>query len=67
MIEYLIVEYPDGAQYAVPADRAHMHAGAKVVGKEHPTGVVQSLEEPAAPTAAVAEESAAPAPETPTP
>ena len=31
MPEYVIVEYPDGAQYAVLADRAHNHPGAKVI------------------------------------
>jgi hypothetical protein len=51
MPDYLIVEYPDGAQYAVHADRAHTHPGAKVIGKEQPTGVTQLLPAEDAPVA----------------
>jgi len=51
MPDYVIVEYPDGAQYAVLADRAHTHPGAKVIGKEDPTGVTQPLPAETAPAA----------------
>ena len=51
MPEYVIVEYPDGAQYAVLADRAHTHPGAKVIGAEHPTGITQPLPAEDAPAA----------------
>jgi len=61
MPEYLIVEYPDGAQYAVLADRAHTHPGAKVIGAEHPTGVTQPLPAEDAPAAKPAKAAPAPA------
>ena len=51
MPEYVIVEYPDGAQYAVLADRAHTHPGAKVIGAEHPTGITQPLPAESVPAA----------------
>jgi hypothetical protein len=58
MTEYLIVEYPDGAQYAVPADRLAVHPGARVVGREHPTGIPAPVPEPEA--EAAVREAAAP-------
>ena len=61
MPEYVIVEYPDGAQYAVLADRAHTHPGAKLIGAEHPTGVTQSLPAEDAPPAKPAKSAPAPA------
>ena len=61
MPEYVIVEYPDGAQYAVLADRAHTHPGAKVIGKESPTGIMTPVPAEAVPAAKPATHAAAPA------
>ena len=61
MPEYVIVEYPDGAQYAVLADRAHNHPGAKVIGAEHPTGTTQRLPAEAVPESKPAKSAPAPA------
>jgi len=62
MPDYVIVEYPDGAQYAVPAASAHVHPGAKVIGKESPTGVPEPLPAEAVPATKSAAHAAAPTP-----
>jgi len=52
MPEYVIIEQPDGARYAVPEGGTHLYPAAKVVGREGVTGVPQAPEAERAPEAA---------------